>query len=278
MKDPRVVMLTGAAGGIGNALAAELVRCGDFLMATDVDLEALTRAAESSGWLSSNVRLGQLDVRDAQAWQQAVQDVVHTWGRLDVMLNVAGFLHPGWIHEIDPIEIDRHIDINTKGVIHGTQVAARHMVERGEGAIVNIASMAALAPIPGISLYSASKFAVRAFTLAVAEELRPHGVHVSVVCPDAVQTAMLDKQIDFPEAALTFSGPRALTAEEVATAVLDRALARKQVEVIIPRHRGWLAKLSNLWPRLAQALMPRLSKSGAQRQEIAKKSQRPAKD
>lgn len=270
MNEPRVVMLTGAAGGIGNALAAELVRRGDLLMATDVDLEALTRAAESAGWLSSNMRLGQLDVRDPQAWQQAVQDVVHTWGRLDVMLNVAGFLHPGWIHEIDPIEIDRHIDINTKGVIHGTQVAARHMAGRGEGAIVNIASMAALAPIPGIALYSASKFAVRAFTLAVAEELRPHGVHVSVVCPDAVQTAMLDKQIDFPEAALTFSGPRALTAEEVATVVLDRALTRKQVEVIIPRHRGWLAKLSNLWPRLAQAIMPRLSKSGAQRQAAAK--------
>lgn len=271
MNETRVVMLTGAAGGIGNTLAAEIVRRGDCLMATDIDLKSLTRAAESQGWLSPNVRLGQLDVRDPQDWQQAVQDVIDTWGKLDVLLNVAGYVHPGWVHEIDPTEIDRHIDINTKGVIHGTQVAARHLVERGEGAIVNIASMAALAPIPGISLYSASKFAVRAFTLAVAQELRPHGVHVSVVCPDAVQTAMLDKQIDFPEAALTFSGPRALTAEEVAAAVLDRALARKQVEVIVPRHRGWLAKLSNLWPRLAQAILPRLSKSGAEKQQEALK-------
>ncbi len=271
MNETRVVMLTGAAGGIGNTLAAEIVRRGDCLMATDIDLKSLTRAAESQGWLSPNVRLGQLDVRDPQDWQQAVQDVIDTWGKLDVLLNVAGYVHPGWVHEIDPTEIDRHIDINTKGVLHGTQVAARHLVERGEGAIVNIASMAALAPIPGISLYSASKFAVRAFTLAVAQELRPHGVHVSVVCPDAVQTAMLDKQIDFPEAALTFSGPRALTAEEVAAAVLDRALARKQVEVIVPRHRGWLAKLSNLWPRLAQAILPRLSKSGAEKQQEALK-------
>jgi len=269
MENARVAMLTGAAGGIGKALASEMVRRGDRLLATDVDLSVLHRRAEEGGWPSSQVRLRQLDVRDAQAWSDAVQEVVEAWGRLDVMLNVAGYLHPGWIHEMDPGEIDRHIDINTKGVIHGTQAAARHMVARGEGHIVNIASMAALAPIPGIALYSASKFAVRAFSLAVAEELRPHGVWVSVVCPDAVQTAMLEKQVDFPEAALTFSGPRALKAEEVVAALLDQALARRRLEVILPRHRGWLAKLSNLWPTLAHAVVPRLSKQGAIRQAAA---------
>lgn len=266
MAQPRVVMLTGAAGGIGSALAAEIVRRGDQLLATDIELDALRAGAEAGGWLTSLVRLRALDVRDPGAWQQAVQEAVDTWGRLDVMLNVAGYIHPGWIHEVAPEEIDRHLDINTKGVIHGTQAAARVMVPRGSGAIVNIASMAALAPIPGISLYSASKFAVRAFTLAVAEELRPLGVQVSVVCPDAVQTAMLDKQVDFPEAALTFSGSRALTAAEVVTAVLDRALDRGHLEVIVPRHRGWLAKFSNLWPALAQRLLPGLSKKGARRQ------------
>jgi len=268
MAQPRVVMLTGAAGGIGTALAAEIVRRGDYLLATDIDLEVLRTTAEAAGWMTSAVRLRQLDVRDAQAWQQAVQEAIDTWGKVDVMLNVAGFIHPGWIHEVAPEEIDRHIDINTKGVIHGTQAAARHMVPRGEGAIVNIASMAALAPIPGISLYSASKFAVRAFTLAVAEELRPYGIQVSVVCPDAVQTAMLDKQVDFPEAALTFSGSRALTASEVVSAVLDRALEQGRLEVIVPRHRGWLAKVSNLWPALAHLMMPGLSKKGAKRQAV----------
>ena len=82
------------------------------------------------------------------------------------------------------------------------------MIPLGSGHIVNIASLASLVPSPGLALYSASKYAVRAFSLAAAEELREHGVAVTTVCPDAVRTAMLDKQLDYPEAALTFTAPR----------------------------------------------------------------------
>jgi 3-oxoacyl-[acyl-carrier protein] reductase len=156
-------------------------------------------------------------------------------------------------------------------VIHGTRAAAAVMVAQRAGHIVNMGSLAALAPVPGISLYSASKFAVRGFSLAAAEELRPHGVFVTVVCPDAVRTPMLDLQVGYKEAALTFSGPRALTVEEIGDVILRDVLVRRPREAIVPRTRGWLAKLASLAPDLAAVLRPGLEKKGLAAQEAEKK-------
>src|SRR5690606_20076022 len=128
------------------------------------------------------------------ARQVLLGEIIASHGSLDLLLNVAGVLRPGHVHVLSAGEIDLHLDVNAKGVMYGTQAAAREMVRHGGGQIINIASMAALAPIPGIALYSASKFAVRAFSLAVAYELAPHNVRVSVICPDAVSTPMLDLQ------------------------------------------------------------------------------------
>lgn len=96
------------------------------------------------------------------------------------------------------------------------------MVRQGHGHIVNVAS---LGPIPGIALYSASKYAVRSFSLAAAQELRAHGVAVTTVCPDAVKTPMFDHQIAYREAALTFTAPRVLRVEEVSRVILGKVLA-----------------------------------------------------
>ena len=162
---------------------------------------------------------------------------------LDRLFNIAAYLKPGYIHETDPQEIDRHIDINVKGLIIGSQLAAKHMVEQGKGHIVNIASLGGIAPIPGIALYSTSKFAVRGFSLALAQELKPLGVKVTVICPDAIQTPMLALQEDYDEAALTFSGPKALSLEDIEKIVFAEVLPNAPIEVTLPWQRGALAKL-----------------------------------
>ena len=149
----------------------------------------------------------------------------------------------------------------------GTQTAARQMVRQGSGHIVNISSMAGIAPIPGIASYTASKFAVRGFSLAVAHELRPHGVSVSCVCPDAVETPMLELQMSHAAAALTFTAKRFLTVEDVGRAVFDHVLPRRPLEVTLPRRRGWLAKLTSLWPSTTGWLLPSLTKDSLKRQE-----------
>ena len=266
----RVVVLSGAASGIGRHLTGLLAARGDRLLATDVDLAALEAAARHDAWPADRVRLAALDVRDPAAWRQTIQHAVDTWGRLDVLLNVAGVIQPGQVHDQNSRDIDWQLDINAKGLIYGTQAAAAVMVAQRSGQIVNLASMAALAAVPGLALYTASKWAVRGFSLAIAQELAPHGVRVSIVYPDAVETPMLDKQLDYQEAALTFSGPRLLSVDEVGRAIVEQALQRGRLEVIIPWSRGFLSKLTSCFPTWAARVLPTLTAKGLRRQNAAR--------
>ncbi|MFP4601078.1 MAG: SDR family NAD(P)-dependent oxidoreductase, partial [Persicimonas sp.] len=140
------------------------------------------------------------------------------------------------------------------------------MVEQGEGHIINVGSLASLAPVPGLSLYTASKFAVRGFSLAAAQELRPLGVFVSAVLPDAVATPMLDLQVDYEEAAMTFSGTRPLSLAEVEAVILEKVLTQRPLEVALPAHRGGLARLANLIPQVSMVIAPLLRKIGLRKQ------------
>ena len=137
--------------------------------------------------------------------------------------------------------------------------------EKRNGHIINIASLAAISPVPGIALYSASKFAVRGFTLALAMELEEYNVHVTCVCPDAVATPMLDLQKDYEEAAITFSGSNALSAEEVAALIVD-LIGEKKMEVTITRSRGFQAKLASMFPSIASKVVSIMKAKGIRNQ------------
>lgn len=258
--------LTGAASGIGQHLAERLIKQGHYVFAADVNFEALAAHASANHWPEDRVRLRRLDVRDAPDWELAIQEAVEAFGRIDVLMNVAGYMLAGWAHEASPESVNRHLDINVKGVIFGTQVAARQMLKQGGGQIINIASLSALAPIPGIAVYSASKYAVRAFSIATALELRPHNVYVTTINPDAVRTPLLAPQKDIEAAAIVFSSPKLLTVEDVAQAILEKAIPYKPIEVNIPAHRGWLAHLTNLFPQYSSAISSFLSRRGAEKQ------------
>lgn len=262
MEDSQNFFLTGCASGIGRQLAGELIARGSRVWATDINLEALARFAERQGWPEERVRVRQLDVRDAEAWDAAVREMVSEWGDVDVVVNIAGYLWADKFYETSAEDVHRTLDINTKGVIFGTQAAARVMIVRGRGHIINICSMAGLVPIPSLAVYSASKYAVRGFSLAAAQELRPHGIYVTLVCPDAVATPMTAPHRSRAEAAILFSSPRLLTTEDVAQAVIERALRRRPLEIYLPAHRGILARCTDLLPSLAFALGPFFARRG----------------
>ncbi len=267
MAESRVMVVTGGASGIGRHLVGLLVAAGHRLVVADLDLARLREEAHTAGWPESRVLLRDLDVRDAAAWPAVIDLAFQVWGRLDVLLNLAGVLRPSYAHTAPARDVDLHLDVNAKGVIHGTRAAAARMVAQGHGHIVNMASLAAHGPVPGLSLYVASKFAVRGFSLSVAYELRPRGVDVSVVCPDAVWTPMLQPLVTCPEAALAFSGSRILTVQEVGRVIADRVLRRRPLEVILPPSRGLIARAANLWPGLGLHLAPILLRRGQARQE-----------
>ncbi len=260
----RICIVTGAAGGIGAGLVDMLDASGDHVLAGDVDSAALERAVAERAWTDA-VTPVTFDVRDRKAWNDVVDEAVAANGRLDLVCNVAGYLLPGDAASASEDAVDRHIDINVKGTIFGTQAAARAMTPQRSGNIVNIGSLAALSPVPGLSLYCASKFAVRGFTLSTALELRPHNIFVTLVCPDAVQTPMLDLQMDYPEAALTFSGSKALTTKEVVDTI-GRCLERNPLEVSLPPLRGAMAKLAGAFPDIGRLMLPAMRRSGLARQ------------
>ncbi len=268
---PLTVFVTGCASGIGRHLADALLDAGHRLWATDIAIENLRTHAASRGWPSDRSVCAELDVSDANAWQRCYAAAIAHFGDLDLHINVAGYLQPGWIDSISLAEIDRHIDVNIRGVAYGTALAARHMCARGRGQIINVASLAGIAAIPGIAIYSATKHAVRGLSLAAAAELQERGIKVTTVSPDAVQTPMLDLQVGDDAAALTFSGGRPLRTEEVVQAILGDAMRNQSLEVALPRGRAWLARIAGLFPASTRLLQRRLQRRGAATQARLRK-------
>jgi 3-oxoacyl-[acyl-carrier protein] reductase len=254
-----VMLITGAANGIANHFA-RAARERYRLTVTDVQFDALR---ESFGEETAELLPLRLNVTSADDWQSAIAATVQKYGRLDYLLNCAGVLQPRFILDSGPAEADRHLDINAKGVIYGTTFAAQAMDRQGSGHIINMASLAGIAPVAGMAYYTASKFAVRGFSIAAAFELKPRGIAVTVICPDVVKTAMYQAELAHPaESAVALSGARDPLSVEDIGLLIFRAIERRPLEMMIPPSRGRLAKFAGAFPALAQVLAGTMAKRG----------------
>jgi 3-oxoacyl-[acyl-carrier protein] reductase len=256
----QTIFITGCANGIGKHLVEKLQMLDYQVVATDIDFEKL----QSHQWNPQKVHLEKLDVSNSSEWQLVIEKCVRQFDKIDILINNAGVIVPSFVGELSIKSIDFQVDINLKGVMYGTKYAADVMLKQGSGHIINFASLAGVAPIQGLPVYSATKFGVRAFSLAAHQELKKRGIHVSVICPDLVDTNMLTVQLDHEAANLTFSGNKILTVSEIADAVLKRAIWHKEVEILIPKSRGFLAKIGNFFPLIADFLTNSLTKKGNQ--------------
>jgi short-subunit dehydrogenase len=181
------------------------------------------------------------------AWLE--QAATELGGPLDVLVNNAGIMPLATLLEEDDAMTARMLDLNVRSVISGSREAARRMVPRGSGHIVNIASTAGKAGIPGGSTYCASKAAVIAFSEAIEQELAEHGVHVSVVMPGIVRTELATGIPDLP-------GFKAVTPEAVAEGIAD-AVAEPRLEVYVPKAAGPMLKYTRLMPRRSSLWLSR---------------------
>ena len=252
------MLITGAASGIGAAVVQQAITAGHEVIATDANAEAL-----AAKWGQTDAHIKTLDVRDATAWDNLVAEVENSIGAIDVLINIAGVLRSGATGEIKPEDVQLTFEVNVNGVIFGTNAVAKYMKQRQAGHIINVGSLASLYAVPGLTVYSASKYAVRGFSLAAAADLINDGVAVTVVGPGPVKTAMLDQQRGDPDAALTFSGSRAFSPEEIADAILGPALNKRPLDLYLPWSQGLQGKLSNVFPGLLFGQMQRLRKKGA---------------
>jgi len=190
----RVNIVTGAASGIGAALAAAMIQRGDTVILADIDSEGASLRAKELNELGRGLaRFVALDVRDPAAVAEVVEGVVEEDGRLDVMVNNAGIAVGGEMHELSLAHWDRVIDVNLRGVVHGVHAAFPVMRRQRHGHIVNTASLAGLVPAPLITPYTATKHAVVGLSLALRPEAATHGIRVTAVCPGFTNTPILDK-------------------------------------------------------------------------------------
>lgn len=252
-------MITGAASGIGLNLASNLFEKNFPLILIDLNPSEILLRFQGN----PSVKILSGDISKSETWFQAIE-VAKTLGLpISHLINCAGVIRPGFISDYELSDIDFHLDVNAKGTILGTTIIGKEMKFQEFGHIINIASLAGIAPVSGLSLYTASKFAVRGFSLAAAAEFRHYGVDVSVVCPDLVDTPMLTAQLEFPEESkLTFSGPEKVLQPEDITKVILELMEKPKPQVCIPESRGFLAKIAGAWPKIGEFFRASLEEKG----------------
>lgn len=198
--DQRVVLITGAASGIGRACVQRFAAEGARVIAVDRDAEALERIGDALD--AGDVETRVLDVCDETAATALIDDIAERHGGIDVLCNNAGISGRDY-SAVDANETDtwrQVIDVNLFGTLYCTRAAARHMRTREAGAIVNTASVAGLRSGAGGNAYSASKAGIISLTQTTACDLGEHGIRVNAVCPGLVKTGMTQPVFDYAEA------------------------------------------------------------------------------
>lgn len=209
MSQEKVVLVTGAAGGIGAAIAEELLNAGFRLYLTDL---AETRLEELSLKLKSRFGAKQilakpLDVSSMDSVHQAAQWLEEAWGRLDVLVNNAGIFSVCPFLEMKEAEFERILNINLMGVFRVSQVFGRMMAAQNQGKIINIASLSAQKGASGSSHYAASKGGVLALAKTMALELVPYHIQVNTILPGYIETEMMGKHLNAMRKIATWRTP-----------------------------------------------------------------------
>ena len=250
-----VALITGGSSGIGLAVARKWVAGGGRAALVARTEPRLRQVVAELG--EENAAAFPLDVTDLAALARLPQRVVERFGRIDLLVNNAGVHHRGPLLELTAEELAEMIAANLSAPLVLTRAAAPLL--RPGSAIVNVASLAGMVPVPNAAGYSASKAGLRAFTRAAADELAGRGIHVGAVSPGPVDSGF------FGDAArvtpLVFSQPMS-SPEEVADAVL-RCARERRFEIALPWASGKLATLSYLSRRFSRAVRPLLEKRGA---------------
>jgi NAD(P)-dependent dehydrogenase (short-subunit alcohol dehydrogenase family) len=185
--DGKIAVVTGAASGIGLAVAKRFAAEGAQIVIGDRNADGLRDAVQAIGSSASALAL---DVADEDSCQAIIDHAVGQHGGLDILCNIAGVLDFGRFAEVDRTRWDRVISVNLTGVYQMCRAAMPHLIER-RGNIVNMASAAGLVGVPYNSAYTASKHGVVGLTKALALEFSKEGVRVNAVCPGGVDTPML---------------------------------------------------------------------------------------
>jgi NAD(P)-dependent dehydrogenase (short-subunit alcohol dehydrogenase family) len=193
MDGQKVALVTGASSGFGLLAAVELGRRGLRVFASMRDLKRAERLDEQAREASVTVDKVQLDVTSEASLTAAIAEVERRAGRIDVLVNNAGFGMGGFFEDVALAELREQFETNFFGLVALTKAVVPGMRERRSGCIINVSSIGGRVALPGMSAYCASKFAVEGLSESLRHELRPFGVHVVLVEPGTFKTDIFDR-------------------------------------------------------------------------------------
>ena len=270
----KTVIITGGSEGVGAATARLFAEAGANLMLVARNKKNLEAIAETLRD-KTKVEIFAMDVSDADACIDVFKKAQFEFGRVDILVNNAGYHARGNVEDVDPAELARVVDVNLRAPIMLSRMALPYLRESGEGAIINVGSLAGRTPVPGAAVYSSTKAGLRAFTRALAEELRGSDIKVGLVSPGPIATdfimADMDKVSD-----ITFSQPMS-TVDDVAQTILD--LCGNNIgEKAMPAISGLLTTATYLVPWIGRQMRPMLERKGQQVKKKLKLEARAAAD
>lgn len=226
----KVVVITGGSSGIGEASAMQFAKKGSKIVLVARNSEKLQQVAKILSNFNTEILSYQCDVSDKSQVKKMTQEVLEKFGRIDVLVNNAGFAIYGSISELTIEEIESQMKTNYFGMVYCVKNFLPSMLEQKSGHIVNVASVAASFGLPGIASYCASKFAMLGFSEGLQHELKGTGVGVTVVSPIMVRTNFFDHP-SFEK--MPKYSPTSLSPETVAKAVM-KAASSSRLEIIVP--------------------------------------------
>lgn len=245
--DGKMVLLTGAGRGIGQAAAVELARAGAHILGVDLRADSMQATAAKITALGVRFVAFACDVSDRIAISALIETLAAKFGGIDVLINNAGVLPCGSFGERDFSDWEKTIAINLLGLMALTHAALPLMLKRHEGHIVNLASVAGKFGSEGLAAYAASKHGVVGFSSALRAELADHNIGVSWICPSFVNTGMI--------AGVTRTAWTPLVTPETVARAIRRAIETNASEVFLPRVMHLTAGimpnlLPNAWRRM----------------------------
>jgi 2-keto-3-deoxy-L-fuconate dehydrogenase len=222
----KIALITGAASGIGEAMAKTLASAGAFIYVCDLDKTNGVRVAEEIG--TGKAEFFKLNVAEKTECEAASRKVLEAKGQLDILINNAGIGHVGTLLQTAEDDLDKLYAINVRGVFSLTKAFLPSMIERNYGVIINTASIGGVVAIKDRLAYTTTKFAVVGFTKAVALDHALQGIRANAICPGRVETPFVKKRISeypdpqkaYAEMAATQAVGRMATPEEIAAAAL----------------------------------------------------------